>query len=162
MLLAFQLVAVMLVALAAALSVAHAFELPGKMRLGRDDYFTVQKIYYPGFTVGGVGEALAVVATVALLFVTPRGTAAFWLTALSFLAAASMQAVYWLRIHPVNRIWLEGEKLSGSASAFFSSGTKTAAGDWTALRDRWEYSHAARAVLGAVALGSLVAAVGLS
>lgn len=31
--------------------------------------------------------------------------------------------------------------------------------DWTALRDRWEYSHAARAALALVSLIALVIAV---
>jgi hypothetical protein len=99
-------------ALAAALSAAHAFEMPRKMRLGRDDYFVVQRIYYPGFTIGGVGEVLAVVATLALLFVTPRASAAFWLTLVAFLAAAAMQGVYWLRVHPVNRTARRREAVS--------------------------------------------------
>ena len=38
----------MLVALAAALSIAHALERPGKMRLDEATYRAVQKIYYPG------------------------------------------------------------------------------------------------------------------
>ena len=43
-----QIVALMLVAVAMALSLAHALELPGKMRLGKDAYLSVQTIYYPG------------------------------------------------------------------------------------------------------------------
>ena len=36
--------------------VAHVFEFPGKMRLAKSDYFSVQRIYYPGFTFAGVSE----------------------------------------------------------------------------------------------------------
>jgi hypothetical protein len=33
--------------------------------------------------------------------------------------------------------------------------------DWTVLRDRWEYSHVARAAIGLVSLGLLVTALAL-
>jgi hypothetical protein len=35
-------------------ALAHALELPGKLRLAKDAYFAVQPIYYPGFTIVGV------------------------------------------------------------------------------------------------------------
>jgi hypothetical protein len=43
----------MLAAVTMALSLAHALELPGKLRLGKEQYLAVQPIYYPGFTIGG-------------------------------------------------------------------------------------------------------------
>ena len=45
-----QVVTVLLVAVAMALTLAHALELPGKMRLTKDVYYAMQHIYYPGFT----------------------------------------------------------------------------------------------------------------
>lgn len=48
-----QVLAVILVAVAMALSLAHALELPGKMRLDSETYYAMQPIYYPGFTIGG-------------------------------------------------------------------------------------------------------------
>jgi hypothetical protein len=71
-----QVVSVMLVALTAASAMAHAMELPGKMRLDKDVYFAVQRIYYPGFTIAGIAEPASVVVTTVLLFVTPESTAA--------------------------------------------------------------------------------------
>jgi hypothetical protein len=41
----------LLVAIATTLSLAHALELPGKMRLKEATYKAVQTIYYPGFTI---------------------------------------------------------------------------------------------------------------
>ncbi len=35
--------------------VAHALEMPGKLRLGLEQYRAVQPIYYPGFTIIGAG-----------------------------------------------------------------------------------------------------------
>jgi hypothetical protein len=60
-----------------ALSLAHAFELPGKLRLDKETYCAVQTIYYPGFTVGGFAEVLSVIAAAALLLMTPTQSAAF-------------------------------------------------------------------------------------
>jgi hypothetical protein len=44
---------------------------------------------------------------------------------------------------------LEGaETTLGKAGArFFAAGSSPGAADWTKLRDRWEYSHIARAIL---------------
>ena len=67
-----QIVALMLVAVAMALSLAHALELPGKMRLGKDAYLSVQTIYYPGFTIGGIAEPLGILVLIALLVWTVR------------------------------------------------------------------------------------------
>ncbi len=46
----------LLVRVTAALSLAHALEWPGKMRLTREQYLAVQPIYYPGFTYAGICE----------------------------------------------------------------------------------------------------------
>jgi hypothetical protein len=83
----------------------------------------------------------------------------------ALLVLAGMQAVYWIYTHPVNRYWLEQEKLGGMAEGFFSTGSSRrghladpVSTDWKDLRNRWERSHVARAVLGCVALLALVAA----
>jgi hypothetical protein len=160
-----QVVTVLLVAVAMALSLAHALELPGKLRLSRETYLAVQPIYFPGFTVGGaVGEAGGLIATFTLLLATPGGSRAFWLTLSAFVALLVMHATYWLVTHPVNNFWLQGSNLKGFGARFFSFDplqrkARTGALDWTALRDRWEYSHVLRSVLGLASLGLLVAAV---
>jgi len=116
-----QILTVILVALAMAPALAHALELPGKMRLTKEAYFAVQIIYYPGFTIaGGIGEAVGMISTIMLLVITPLGSVDFWLTLVALLGLVSMQAVYWLFTHPVNKFWLQGEKLSGLGSGFFS------------------------------------------
>jgi hypothetical protein len=73
---ALQVVAVILVAVTMALALAHALELPGKRRLAKEPYLAVQTIYYPGFTIGGIGEVGGLLAMLALVIVTPKGTAA--------------------------------------------------------------------------------------
>jgi hypothetical protein len=76
-----------------------------------------------------------------------------------------MQVIYWSRTHPTNKFWLQaaGTTLSGWGTGFFESGpggpsTTWTDGDWRRLRDRWEYSHIARAAFAFVAFFSLVVA----
>ena len=164
-----QVITVFLVAVAMSLALAHALELPGKMRLNRETYLAVQGIYYPGFTYGGLGEGLAMVATLVLLILTPRSSAAFWWTLTGFIALLAMHAVYWVVTHPVNKYWLKDTKLQGFGGEFFSlDPTKKGAAaeegseGWKKLRDKWEYSHLVRAVLAVVALIALVVAMGLA
>jgi hypothetical protein len=88
-----HVIAITLVAFGMAPAVAHALELPGKVRLPKEAYVTVQQIYYPGFTIAGVGEFAAFIAVALLLWSTPRGTAAFWLALGALLGVLAMQAV---------------------------------------------------------------------
>jgi len=164
MLNALQIVTATLVGIAMTPALAHALELPGKMRLSRDEYFSVQRIYYPGFTMAGIAEPASLIASTALLLVTPSGSLSFWLTVLTLAALAAMQAVYWLSVHPVNRVWLKNEKLGAAGAEFFGmdrrkSETAGERSDWTTLRDRWEYSHAVRAGLAVLSFLCLITAV---
>lgn len=154
-----QALTILLAAIGMALSLAHALEFPGKRRLDRDAYLKVQAIYYPGFTIGGAFEPLALIAAFALLLFTPLATAAFWLTLAAFAGLVLAHAIYWVFTHPVNKVWLKDEKLGQAGESFFAAGTGTAEGEWTALRDRWEWSHVARAVLALLSLAALVIAV---
>jgi hypothetical protein len=160
---ALQILTVMVAAVAMALALAHALELPGKMRLSKDAYYAMQPIYYPGFTIGGgLGEAGGTILTIILLFLTPSGSTDFWLVLVALLGLLGMQVVYWIFTHPVNKFWLRDEKLSGMGAGFFSLGKnkeKPRPVSWTELRDRWEYSHLARAALAFVSLLALVIAI---
>ena len=164
-----QVLTVILVATAVALALAHALELSGKMRLEQETYYALQPIYYPGFTSGGVSEPAGIILTIILLFLTPMGSADFWLPLVALLGSISMQAVYWLFTHPVNKFWDEGENLDRFSSGFFSFGSnrprfqnETHPPDWTELRDGWEYSHVARAGFGLLSLIALVIAISCS
>jgi MFS superfamily sulfate permease-like transporter len=158
-----QLTTLLLVALTMTPALAHALELPGKMRLPKNTYMAVQTIYYPGFTIIGAAEFLSLLATLGLLFVTPRDTMPFWLTLSALVALVLMHAIFWVFTQPVNRVWLKGQKLSKAGAAFFNSGgqykDEASSPDWTVLRNRWESSHVARAVLSLAALALLATAV---
>jgi hypothetical protein len=155
-----QILTLILVSIAMALSLAHALELPGKLRLKREAYLAIQSIYYPGFTYGGASEPMSILAAVALLMLMPPGNWEFWLTLAALIALASMQAVFWLVTQPVNRFWLAGVALDPASERFFGSSEALTnkRPEWTALRDRWEYSHLARAVLALAAFVLLLIA----
>ena len=163
-----QTLTILIVAIAMVPAVAHAFEFPGKKRLNRDSYVMVQGIYYPGFTLLGISEPGASIAALILLLFTPRGTPAFWLTLVAIAALLGMQIVYWTLVHPTNRYWLQsgGVALGNAGSGFFAAdptgGSSSLASrevDWTKFRDRWEYSHIARAGLSFLAFFLLVLVV---
>ena len=111
---ALQIATAILVTMAMALALAHVLELPRKMRLTKEAYYAMQPIYYPGFTIGGgIAETGGMFFTIILLFLTPVGSADFWLRLVALLGLIGMQATYWLFTHPVDKFWLEGEQLSG-------------------------------------------------
>jgi hypothetical protein len=168
MFLMLQVITVFLVAVAMSLALAHSLELPGKMRLDKETYLAVQGIYYPGFTYGGFGEGLGMVATLVLLLLTPTHNPAFWWALTAFIALVAMQAVYWVVTHPVNKFWLKDTRLQGFGGEFFSldPAKKGAASEegsegWKKLRDRWEYSHVLRAILAVIALIALIVATAI-
>jgi hypothetical protein len=86
-------------------------------------------------------------------------------TLVALLGLIGMQAVYWMITHPVNKVWLGGQRLGRAGAGFFSVASERPAPDgktrdeeWTLLRDRWEYSHVARSALATLALTALVVA----
>jgi hypothetical protein len=156
-----QVLTLLLAAVGMTMSLAHALELPGKMRLPRETYLAVQPIYYPGFTIGGaVGEIGAMIALVALAFATSGAPQMLTWVALAAFAAA--HAVFWLVTQPMNKFWLSEQKLEGASKAFFETGASRKSDvDWRQARTQWEYSHVARSVLHIVGVGCLAAAIAL-
>ena len=157
-----QLLAVVLAAIAMAPALAHALEMPGKLRLGKFDYAAVQPIYYPGFTIAGaIGEFGGLIAVLALLWLTPATSTSFWPTFIGFLALLAAHLAYWIFTHPVNRFWLEDEEIAPASRAFFAldfGRRSRGSADWTVLRDRWEYSHVIRALFATISFISLLTA----
>jgi hypothetical protein len=162
MLATLQVIALMLVAVGMATTLGHALEMPGKLRLSEPEYRIVQPIYYPGFTYAGlIGEFGGILATALVAMATPKDTAAFWLVLTALSVLLLMHALYWVLTHPVNRIWLKDEKLKGAGATFFGIGSRSAPADWKEARDRWEYSHVARAVCSITALALIAIATSL-
>ncbi len=158
---ALQVVTIMLAAVTMALSLAHALEFPGKMRLNKEQYLAVQPIYYPGFTIGGLAEPAGIVAAFALLLMTPAGTTPFWLVAGALAGLIIVQAIFWTMTQPANSFWLEGTDLTRSATRFFQTGQRGAPQNWILARDQWERSHIYRALAASLSLFLLALAIAL-
>lgn len=164
-----QVVTVFLVSVAMGLALAHALELPGKMRLDKETYIAVQSIYYPGFTIGGLfGEVVGIIATLVLLLVTPSNRGGFWLTLTGLVALVAMHAVFWIVTQPMNKFWLKDQHLKGAGARFFfldpmkrKGISENGTDNWKTFRDRWEYSHVLRAVFSVIALIVLIAAIAM-
>jgi Domain of unknown function (DUF1772) len=168
MLLTLEVVSVFLTAVAMSMALAHALEFPGKMRLNAQTYNAVQTIYYPGFTIGGIGEPPAAIATLILLIAKRRLDPAFWWAVAAFIAIILMHAVFWLVTQPANKFWLRNENVSSAGVRFFgleqaerSAEAKKNEAEWKAIRAQWEYSHMIRAVLACIAVIALAMAVAM-
>lgn len=131
-----QFIAIILTALALVPAGAHLFELPNKIDLPLDAYFTVQGIYRGWALFGFVLiPAMIVNGIVAVLLrSTPRAFAAC-----AALLLALNLAIFFAWTFPANQ-----------ATANWTAPPP----DWESLRTQREYSHAANAVLTFVALCS--------
>jgi hypothetical protein len=154
-----SVLALLLVAVTMGLSLAHALEFPGKLRLDEATYRRVQAIYYPGFTIGGlIGEFGGILVLAVLLFLAPAETKLFCGTAVALCLLLAGHAVYWIVTHPVNKAWLEETELAGPSRFFFGLFSRAEA-DWKHMRSAWEWSHVARACLAMLALLSMTLAI---
>ena len=133
-------ISLLLAALAMMPAAAHLLELPNKIRLTGKEYLTVQRLYR-GWALAGIVVAAALLSTLVLLFMVRDWPTAFALAWVAFLCIAGTQVVFWTFTYPVNRMTANWTFLPG---------------DWSELRKRWEYSHAASAVLNLVALVALI------
>lgn len=121
-------------------SLAHLLELPHKRRLGRRDYRIVQRNYL-GWNLLGIPLVLAVASTAVQTRALRREPLAQRWTALALGSMVATQAIFWTLTFPVNK---KTENFTRLPS------------DWKKLLARWEYSHAASAILNLFAHSALV------
>ncbi len=129
---ALRIFALVMTALALIPSGAHLFELPGKIGLASDDYFTVQGIYR-GWAYFGIPIMLALAANFLLSLRLRRSDrfASRWAMVSAWFIAATL-VHFFLRIFPTNRV---------------TSNWTVIPADWEALRTAWEFAHAINAVV---------------
>jgi hypothetical protein len=154
-----KIVTLTTVAVALAMPLAHLLEWPGKLRLSREQYTAMQRVYYPGFTYAGIVEPLNILLAFALVIYAPTAAPPFWLSMAALILVAAMHAAYWLLTHPINKLWLADAKLGGAGAKFFGKEERRLQeSDWRRLRGRWELSHALRAAIGLAAFVLLAVA----
>ncbi|RJQ81463.1 MAG: DUF1772 domain-containing protein [Desulfobacteraceae bacterium] len=144
----FRFIAIMLTALSMGVALCHLLEMPAKMTFDAALWLTLlQTLYPPAFgPIGGYMEVGAVVTTVLLTFMVRRRRPAFHWTFMAAFCMVAAHAAFWILIAPVN-------------AAMLPLTPETVPADWMRLRDQWEYTHAARAVVQIVALGALVLSI---
>lgn len=138
-----RFLALFFTALALAPAMAHLLELPNKIGLSRDDYFTVQQIYrgwaWLGFVVAG-----ALFSNLILAIMVRRKNPAFVLTLIAFLCIVGTQVVFWTFTYPANQATDNWTRIPAN---------------WEHLRMQWEYSHAGSALLNLSALIALILSI---
>lgn len=141
-----KFLALVLTAIALMPSAAHLFELPGKIDLARDPYFTVQTIY-AGWSKFGFPIFAAILANLALALAHWRHRKGLGVFAgLSALLIAASLGVFFTWIFPGN-----------AETANWTTPTD----NWEMLRHDWEYGHAANAVIVFAAfIATCIAAIG--
>lgn len=131
--------ALLFVALALVPAGAHLAELPHKIDLVQNEYQVVQQIYR-GWALFGIVIAGALASTTVLTIRIRHVPRAFRLALIALLCLVATQIVFWTFTFPVNQATENWTVLPPN---------------WSELRARWEYSHAASAGLTLIAFGAL-------
>jgi hypothetical protein len=132
--------ALLATALALGPALAHLFEMPNKMRLAPSLYFEIQQIY-SGWAF--IAMAVLILQAVGIIATAVFGREDSVILIASLVALAALigaQAIFWVWTYPVNLATSQWTEMPENLDE---------------LRVRWEYSHAAGAVLQLVAMGSL-------
>lgn len=138
----------LVLALALALPFAHVAEIPGKLQLPSPVWIEVQHNLYVGFAwIGAFVEIGAILLSWTVVLMTRGRRPAFAWSLVTAICVTVALPVWMIFIDPINT-----ERIAVWTSA-------TLPHDWTATRDRWEFLHAARAVLFVVGLCAALAAV---
>jgi hypothetical protein len=138
-----QFLAVVLTALALIPAGAHLFELPNKIDLPQDAYFTVQGVY-AGWAWFGIVDFAALSMNAVMAVKLRRQPLAFSFALVAALCFVLFLAIFFIWTFPANQ----------------ATGNWTTVPDaWNSLRRQWEYSHAVNAFVMLAALCSATLAV---
>jgi len=136
-------IAILATAIALGGALAHAFEFFSKMRLTREDYFTVQTIY-AGWNRLAYILVFELLGIIALIIIYRQDHSVMWPVVAAFVFLLASQVVFWVWTFPANAAtnnWTEQP------------------GNWEQLRQQWEYSHFVGAVFQVLALSALIIGV---
>jgi hypothetical protein len=136
-------VAILATLISLAPGLAHLFELPRKMALPRDAYFTVQQIY-AGWGLFGISILAQLIAIALLAFRSMGEHRVFRPVMAALLLLMAAQVLFWLFTFPANTATQNWTVIPA---------------DWQALRRQWEYSHLGGALCQAAGFFCLIAAL---
>jgi hypothetical protein len=124
-------------------ALAHLFELPNKMALSRDAYFTVQQIY-AGWELFGIPILIQLISLSMLAWRSSREHYVFRPVVAALILLVMAQILFWLVTFPANSLTQNWTRMPP---------------DWEMLRHHWEYSHATAAVCQLLGLCCLIGAL---
>ena len=136
-------IALLATALALGGALAHAFELPNKINLPRDEYFIVQKAYR-GWNQIAYILLIQIASMIAVAVMSRHERYVLWSVIAAILCLLSAQAIFWTYTYPANVATENWTAMPDS---------------WDVLRKQWEYSHAAGAAFQLLAMSALIIAV---
>lgn len=136
-------VALLATSLALGGALAHAFELPNKIGMTRDAYFTVQTIY-TGWNRLAYVLAVQLAGMLAVIFLYRAEPRVFRPACLALACLIGAQVVFWVWTFPANQATVNWTQPPAN---------------WEALRAQWEYSHLAGAGFQTLAMIALIVAV---
>jgi hypothetical protein len=139
----FHFLSLLFTSLALGAGLAHLFELNNKMKLSRDDYKIVQQIYR-GWALLGIVAVISLLSTLALTIMVQKEKAPFLLVLPALVCITGTLLIFRLFTYPVNKQ---------------TKNWTVVPDNWLTLRRKWEYSHAAGALLNLVALILLILSV---
>jgi len=122
---------------------AHVYELPRKIALPRDAYFTVQQIY-AGWNLFGAVLAVQSLSLALLAKSSFREHYVFRPVLAALILLLLAQALFWLFTYPANVATHNWTQIPA---------------DWETLRHQWEYSHAGGAICQLLGLCCLIGAL---
>ena len=133
-------VAMLATAIALGGALAHALELPNKIGLPVNEYFTVQQIYR-GWDKLGFLLAVELAAMIATAILYRHEPAVWWPVIVAIASLVVAQAIFWTFTFPANVATSNWTKIPEN---------------WEQLRRNWEYSHAAGAFFQLLAMAALI------
>ncbi len=135
-------IAMLATALALGGALAHAFELPNKIGLSRDDYFVVQKAYQ-GWNQLAYLLLVQALSLILLAILSRHRPDVFWVIIVAILGLVGAQVVFWIYTYPAN---------------VATQNWTVAPDNWEQLRRQWEYSHLSGAIFQLLAMCALIIA----
>lgn len=139
-----RFITIMFVGLSMGPAIGHILEMPAKLNYEGSLWLKLSHTLYPAFgLVGGVFEVTAVITSIVLVFLVRQHKSALLWSIFAAICMVLTHASFWIWIAPVN-------------SVIKTLTPETLPSDWKSLRNQWEYTHATRAILQALALACLI------
>jgi len=144
-----RFITITLTALLMGATFCQVLESPAKTLYPAELYLTLHRTLYVAFGPPNIGAFLeigAILAAVALVFLTRKRRPAFWLTLAGAAFLVAGLAVYFVFVEPAN-VAMKAMPLNAPPAG------------WTRWRDQWEYGHIAHFVFHLLGFSALALSI---